>query len=159
MTFVFLVYDKRICKKKKKWYIHSYFVVNEALEQPGQETEAKTNEGHKRVFFSCHQLPHSKAAFIGLVLGLVLKSYTLLCYEPEAMSESSLEAKTNTGWMYLEQLANSIFSQLNNFLSEAARKNHSGVQVWYQQQAELQQRQPLLPAATTNYVKVRELSR
>lgn len=29
--------------------------------------------------------------------GLVLKSYTLLCYEPEAMSESSLEAKTNTG--------------------------------------------------------------
>ena len=49
--------------------------------------------------------------------------------EPEAMSESSLEAKTNTGWKYLEQLANSIFSQLNNFSSEAARKNHSGVQV------------------------------
>lgn len=139
--------------------MHSYFVVNEALEQPGQETEGKTYEGHKWVFFSCHWLPHSKATFVGLVLGASLKSYTLLCYEPEAMSESSLEAKTNTGWMYLEQLANSIFSQLNNFLSEAARKNHSGIQVCYRQQAELQQRWPLLPAATTNYVKIRELYR
>ena len=30
--------------------MHSYFVVNEALEQPGQETEGKTYEGHKWVF-------------------------------------------------------------------------------------------------------------
>ena len=53
--------------------MHLYFVVNEALEQPGQETEGKTYEGHKWVFFSCHWLPHSKAAFVGLVLGASFK--------------------------------------------------------------------------------------
>lgn len=31
--------------------------------------------------------------------GASLKLYTLLCYEPEAMPESSLDAKTNNGWM------------------------------------------------------------
>lgn len=74
------------------------------------------------------------------------------------MSESSLEAKTNTGWMYLEQLANSIFSQLNNFLSEAARKNHSGYRFDISSKLSYS-KDNHSPAATTNYVKVRELSR
>lgn len=66
--------------------MHSYFVVNGALEQPGQETEAKTNEGHKRVFFSCHQLPHSKAAFIGLVLGASFKVIYYVMSQKQCLS-------------------------------------------------------------------------
>lgn len=56
--------------------------------------------------------------------------------------------------MLLEQLANSILSQLHNFLSESARKNYPGVQSCYRQQIELQERwafPPVVPPTTSQW--------
>ena len=78
---------------------------NEALEQPGQETYWKLSAANE--FSPCCWLPHSWAAFACFLGGTSLKSYTLLRYQPEAMPESSHEAKTELdGWNWSNDLIN-----------------------------------------------------
>lgn len=70
--------------------------LNNQVRRPTKKLSCVVNE-----LFPCYQLRHSWAAFVCLLCWgeTSLKSHTLPCYEPEAMPESNLVAKTNTGWM------------------------------------------------------------